>query len=570
MHFQCIVVELGDKTWSAIEIDESGWKKINDPPIRFLRTGGMTPLPDPITDGSDEKTLEVLRSFLNLKSDDDFVLVVFWLLAALRPKGPYPVLVLSGEQGTAKSTFTKIMRALIDPNKAPLRSLPRKDEDLIIAAHNSHALVFDNVSGFSGDISDALCRIATGSGHGKRKLYTDNTEVIFDGSRPIILNGITEFVTRSDLADRSITVTLESIPPEKRRLEKELWEAFDEEKPRILGALLNAMVVGLDRFPNIWMEKLPRMADFAKWSIACETAFWPEGTYERVSKDNHSRSRQMVLDNDVVAVALVNMLEQNNGSWSGSPTQLLSALEFAMSGETPRLQTWPKGPPRLTNRLNRLKPILREIGITIERDRKGHGGAREISITRTKPSATKADSSNESLADSADSENEQPFRLPKKGISPTSPFPGSQGVEETPSAPSASSKPKDKQLINKWKNPVWMLTVPLTVDPMLTVPLSAKAENGTKSADFDAENRDADGKTGIADSEMGVADGVLTVTTVSNQDRFYDEDRCSDCNHYIPHKSHPHLGHCAGGQTNSPTEREGGARDCAMWTSRPR
>jgi hypothetical protein len=64
-----------------------------------------------------------------------------------RDRGPYPIIVLSGEQGSAKSTLSAILRAVLDPNSAPLRALPREDRDLFIAAGNGHVLAFDNVPG---------------------------------------------------------------------------------------------------------------------------------------------------------------------------------------------------------------------------------------------------------------------------------------------------------------------------------------------------------------------------------------------------------------------------------------
>lgn len=108
--------------------------------------------------------VETRYIFLNVQSDQDFVLVVAWALAVLRNKGPYPALVLSGEQGSAKSTFSAILRALLDHSTAPLRALPREDRDLFIAASNGHVLTFDNVSGLPAWISDTLCRLATGGG----------------------------------------------------------------------------------------------------------------------------------------------------------------------------------------------------------------------------------------------------------------------------------------------------------------------------------------------------------------------------------------------------------------------
>src|SRR5208337_4196382 len=195
-------------------------------------------------------SLDSLRSFLNVKSEADLVLVVTWLLACLRNRGPYPVLVLSGEQGSAKSTLAAILRALVDPNVAPLRALPREDRDLFIAASNGHVLAFDNVSGLAGWISDTLCRLATGGGFAVRQLYTDQDEVLFNGMRPVILNGIEDIVTRPDLADRALFLTLEAIPEERRRTEQELWAAFEAERPRILGILLDAVAEGIKRLPD--------------------------------------------------------------------------------------------------------------------------------------------------------------------------------------------------------------------------------------------------------------------------------------------------------------------------------
>jgi hypothetical protein len=173
------------------------------------------------------------------------------------------VIVLSGEQGSAKSTFSAILRALLDPNTAPLRALPREDRDLFIAASNGHVLAFDNVSGLPAWISDTLCRLATGGGFAVRQLYSDQDEVLFDAARPVILNGIEDIVTRPDLADRAVFLTLEPIPEERRRPEQELWAAFEAERPRILGVLLDAVAKGLAQLQHTKLDRLPRMADFA-------------------------------------------------------------------------------------------------------------------------------------------------------------------------------------------------------------------------------------------------------------------------------------------------------------------
>ncbi len=121
-----LYLDLGDETWRAVEIDAAGWQVIDNPPVRFRHASGMLPLAIPVPGGS----VKTLCSFLNVQSDTDFILVVAWALAVLRNRGPYPVIVPSGEQGLAKSTFSAILRALLDPNTATLRALPREDRDL--------------------------------------------------------------------------------------------------------------------------------------------------------------------------------------------------------------------------------------------------------------------------------------------------------------------------------------------------------------------------------------------------------------------------------------------------------
>jgi len=153
-----IYLDLADEFWRCVEIGANGWRIAEKPPVRFRRSTGMQPLPLPVRGGS----IESLAPFLNLASENDFVLVVAWLLGALRAGGPYPVLAIAGEQGSAKTVLSKLLRALIDPNVAPVRALPPNERELFIAAGNGHVLAFDNVSGLPPWLSDTLCRLTSG------------------------------------------------------------------------------------------------------------------------------------------------------------------------------------------------------------------------------------------------------------------------------------------------------------------------------------------------------------------------------------------------------------------------
>ena len=316
-----IYLDLCDEKWRAVEITGAGWRVIESPPVRFRRCAGMRPLPIPVPGG----TIEELRPFLNVKTDADFVLAVAWMVAALRPCGPYPILVLAGEQGTAKSTFLGFMKALLDPNTAPLRALPREDRDMFIAATNGHVLAFDNVSGIPSWLSDTMCRLSTGGGFAVRSLYTDGDEKLFDARRPQILNGIEDIVEQPDLGDRSLFLTLEPISVDKRQSEKQLRATFEPVCPRLLGALLDGVAEGLKNLPGMRLEKTPRMADFALWAASCETAFWKPGDFMAAYADNRDDAITLSIEGDPVAAAVRDMTAMQ-GTWSGTATELLAAL----------------------------------------------------------------------------------------------------------------------------------------------------------------------------------------------------------------------------------------------------
>lgn len=180
-----LYLDLANENWEAIEIDANGWRHVQNPPVQFMRTPGMLPLPVPEKGGS----IEMLRSLVNLDDEQDFVLVVAWLLAAMHRNITKPILAIRGGEGSAKSTLVEILRGLVDPYDPPYTALPRTDLKLRATASAAYCQVYDNVSGLPLPISDALCRFVT------------------DGSnQPVILTGLSDIVTRPDLADRCLFI----------------------------------------------------------------------------------------------------------------------------------------------------------------------------------------------------------------------------------------------------------------------------------------------------------------------------------------------------------------------------
>jgi hypothetical protein len=373
-HAGRIFLDLADEHWRAVAIGADGWRVLGCPPVRFRRSPGMLPLPLPERGGS----IEILQPFLNVSNHNDFVLIVAWLLAALRPGGPYPLLAISGEQGSAKTVLSKVMRALVDPNVAPVRALPREERELMIAANNGHLLAFDNLSGLPPWLSDALCRIASGGSFAMRRLYTDDEEVLFQAVRPVSVNGIEDIIGRADLADRAIFLSLGSIGDEQRRSEAELWRDFERARPAILGALLDAVAYGLRAGDSFHPGRLPRMADFALWATACETGLWPAGTFARAYASSRKAAIQRIIDADPIATC-VRQLMSEHSSWTGCAADLLR-VGIEGRNQSSYSANWPRNPRALAGRLRRAQTFLRAIGIEIAFGREGRAGNRIISI----------------------------------------------------------------------------------------------------------------------------------------------------------------------------------------------
>ncbi|MEO1787331.1 MAG: hypothetical protein AAFR41_09935, partial [Pseudomonadota bacterium] len=236
-----------------------------------------------------------------------------------------------------------------------------------------------------------LCRLSTGGGFATRQLHSDREEAIFGAMRPVLINGIIDPVTRPDLSDRSIHLSLDRMPDEKRRTEAAYWEAFEEAAPAIFGALLDGMAEGVRRLSRVRLEALPRMADFALWASACETAFWPEGTFEKAFAENREQSIDAVIQRDAVAQAVRDFM-QGVAVWQGTATQLLMALEGATGDRVTKSRDWPKSPSAFSARLARAETFLSAVGVAIERSQVGKAKTRTITIrSETTGSATEAE-----------------------------------------------------------------------------------------------------------------------------------------------------------------------------------
>jgi hypothetical protein len=381
-HCGKIYVDLCNSAWEAVEIDEQGWRVVTKPPVKFRRAGGMLPLPTPTRGGS----IAQLRPFLNLSGLDDFILVVAWLCMGFHPTGEYPLLVLEGQQGAAKSTILSLLRSLLDPNTAVRLPNPKSEDDFIATVCSNRILTLDNLSEVPQWLSDALCRLSTGGAFAKRKLYTDNELTTGTYRAPAILTGIASLVERPDLLDRSIVIDLLHVG-ETRLAAPELAAAFDSDAPSILGAIFDAVSTGLAR--PIRPSNLPRMAEFARFvsSVESELAmqwnstkqltegdqeYWYGGRFLQAYRNLQRTTSYAAVASNPVA-ELIEELLKSHGEWKSDATGLLDKLRELNANRNFPLNGLPRTAATLGKELSRIAPDLKVLGIdaTLRRETTG-------------------------------------------------------------------------------------------------------------------------------------------------------------------------------------------------------
>jgi hypothetical protein len=324
-------------------------------------------------------SIELLRPYLNVP-ESEFRLVAPWLAAALRPNGPYPVLVVTGEQGSAKSTLARVLSELIDPQRAPLLAQPRSTHELLASARNGWLVTYDNLSKLPDWLSNSFCMIATaGAVAGSGSLDSDERRIIH-ANRPVILNGIGEFVRRADLNDRANFLNLQPIIPANRRCEDEFWAAFHHDYPRILGGLFDAVAGGLRALPSVRLETLPRLADFARFAEAVGRSLgWPDGTVLDDYDTNRRNATISYLEDSLLGQVLLDLSLDYYRRWSGSPSRLYAELT-ELAGEYAESPRWPKSTSRFMIELHRIAPQLRIHGISFTFTRTASG--RVVTVER--------------------------------------------------------------------------------------------------------------------------------------------------------------------------------------------
>jgi hypothetical protein len=393
----------------VIEIRATGWNWSMSTTAMLRRTPGMQALPIPRNDDHDDQipTLHIPRGddgdvrdvqipTLHIPRSDDHddhdvqiptlhrrgfarlwdfisiqpehrVLVAAWILQALRPSGPFPILNLSGEQGSGKTTFTRVLRSLTDPSASPVRAPPKDTRDLLVGALNGWVLALDNLSYLSAQMSDALCRISTGGAISERALYSNTDEVLVEVQRPIVINGIEELANRPDLAQRCINIEL---PVRERNLpEATFWLEFNNAKPDIFADILDALALAVRDHRTVRMGRLPRMADFAMWAAAGLPALgFTVEEFIAAYAMNQNRGIGRAIDSSPAGRAVVELV-RTRGGFDGTAAELLANITPYADDRAMRSKNWPQTPNAMASVIRRLAPALRVAGVSVEHER---------------------------------------------------------------------------------------------------------------------------------------------------------------------------------------------------------
>jgi hypothetical protein len=222
--------------------------------------------------------------------------------------------------------------------------LPSNPKDLAIAAKSSHLLCYDNVRGIKPPLSDALCIAATGGALSCRELYTDDGLIVIHLHCAVILNGLHEFLTEPDLAQRSMPIHLKPINEKQRKSEAEMAHELDQDLPVIMRGLYDLIA----------------------------------GVYQAAYSDNLKQAQLDSLLENPLAAAIVGFAEELTSPWEGEPTKLLTELSYHTTPGMQRSSLWPSNAIALTKRAQSFQAALKTQGVFLEF---GRGKKRRITIT---------------------------------------------------------------------------------------------------------------------------------------------------------------------------------------------
>lgn len=339
-----ILVDLCDSDGHAIEITAQGWQIISTDCRAFHRSRSQQPLPRPTEPAA------TLPSVLHFPPA-----ALAWLVSALRPIGPYPILLLKGPAASGKPMLARMLRALIDPSGSVFCPRPRTERDVMRLAWNNYVLAFDDSADLPSGVLAALRRLSCGAPFEFDQSAYSADSLSIRLQRPIILTASSDCARSGNeaaLANHAITIDLPPMIASQRRTEREILFEFECARPALIATACTAVTLALGNVISINSEFPSRFADAFQWSLAAAPALGISASQMR-----------MALCPDTLAREVAAFAHEKH-HWEGSPTELLAALQDA------HIPDLPNSPERLMRRL--YQAPLSTLGVTFEAFRTGN------------------------------------------------------------------------------------------------------------------------------------------------------------------------------------------------------
>ncbi len=376
-HDQKIFYYLADPEQTVICIDKDGYRVIEESPVPFIKKQNMSEQVLPLE--SETSLKKFGRKYWNFTTQESRVL--HWVLIITRfiAEGSRPIIYYMGDRGSAKSTSMKLDKMIVDPSEIDVKALPKSVPDVVATVSGQYAVCFDNVSRVSEEVSDIFCIAATDGYYSKRMLYTDNAECAVKLNARIALSGITNLTSKPDLVDRLVCLRLERIDSTKRLTEAEIKKDFRKDLPYILDRIFITLSKAISIYEKINLERLPRMADFAKWGYAVAEALGYGGDkFLKLYERNQVELLDNMLSEDTVLSVLITVLREHH-YFKGTVTELLSSLTAVAEENGINTKAgWVRDASALSRRLYENQSVLNLYHIEMHRGKAN--GERYIEI----------------------------------------------------------------------------------------------------------------------------------------------------------------------------------------------
>jgi DNA polymerase elongation subunit (family B) len=373
--------DLGDAEWRCIKITTNDWEITpHSDNVLFTRFNQKAQIEPDRSYPPD--IFDRFHDLMHIKDSKHRLLSKVWIISLLIPDLPHPINITFGEKGSSKSTSCRLVKRLVDPDKLELLTIPKDKTEFVQQLYHNYIAVYDNVRKLPRWFSDEVCKAITGIGNSKRGLYTNDEDIIYSYKRCLMINGINNSLTESDVLDRGILTEFERIPPEQRKEETKIESEYEIMRPKLLGYILDTLVKALRIKPTVELSSLPRMADFTVWGEAIAIAMGCKPMeFVNAYNDNIGRQNVETIESNPLCQALEKFVETwyeegKEACWQSSTSKVLERLnKLAQTyGIDTSSKLWPKASNSLTKRLRPILSNLREglgIHVVISRNTTG-------------------------------------------------------------------------------------------------------------------------------------------------------------------------------------------------------